>query len=349
MKPVLQTTIGWESSNRKRSHPFSESASLVDTEGVGLGLDVFVDAVLHPVVERGCVAVPRLASIDPVARSVCVDVGGMEITGWSDGAGRIRLADAYGRPSGMLVPGPGWEQVEMSSRRREFDDARFAASVCCVVECPGVLRMLFGDKATTRQRVEIKGDDALRPVLRRADYGGILRFDATAGAPKSSEGGVRRIMFVSFSDSLIQVSEQDSSTVMLTSPFSSREDVCWNAHREDSASTISDTCNDETVEKCDRPVPAPGGVTEIMALPTDAGGIAMVADDTPDFRNGVMVSTVDGTVTGTSGSSRPTADGKPVRDLISEFSSMRFGADAMVSGNGVKVWFPGSSYMRGGS
>ena len=339
MAGVLRSTVEWESSNAHRRHPFSEAASMRDSNGVELGNDVFVDAFLHPVVPEGVSAVPRLVAMDPAAGVVEINAG-VPLTGMiSEDSSSIRLEDATGRVAGVLVAGPGFASEFRSTRRREFADAMFAASVCAPVVCAGVSSLVCEGGTTSGRHLSISGDDVFRPVLTQTGTGARLRFDAYTDYGGSLDG-VRSILFVVDGNVAFDIARQDESTVLVVSPEASREDVCFNAHREDAVSTVSDTCGGDGDDEDDgcHPSDVPERHREIEAFPSESGNVSLVADDLPGFPNGVMVSTVQGGVF--TRSSRIDPSGKTADELVEEYSAQLPGM--LSRGAGIRIWFPGS-------
>jgi hypothetical protein len=206
----------------------------------------------------------------------------------------MELYDAHGRHAGSLVLGQGWSREFESARKWEFSSIAFCAFVSCPVVYAGVEAIVApnGDEAINRS-IRVEGDDCISPVLEENDGRFELSFDAVFDPGMSGdEGAVRQIVFAAVGRTLFSISSDGGADVLLSTPEIDRDDVCHQAHREDSVSTVSDTC-----ERPPSPCPDPHIPTkhdEIPICPSDSGAINLVAYDVLGLRNAVKVDAVQG-------------------------------------------------------
>lgn len=140
----------FENENRYRSYPFSESASLEDTDGFVLSQDVVVDAILYPVNPSGLVRLTRLDFLDGVIEFS--DDSGVVASGRIPSSGRSAWVydvagfedhtcggiPAVGKPVGRVVFGPGLERETRTGRAHLYDGAVMAPSSVCPIAYSGV-------------------------------------------------------------------------------------------------------------------------------------------------------------------------------------------------------------------
>lgn len=284
--------------NSYRSYPFSETESLQDSDGVPLQDDIFVDAMMYPIVlTDGDVHLDSLdCSVDPpVAEAHC---GGIALQGaYEASMGTIEFKDPRGRHAGSLVCGPGWPREMASRRKRMFAGLRFAPTACRPVVHDGVegLVLPVGEE-TSRKNIVLTGSNGLEPVIRDTPTGKVLRIDAHAPETEASSPVVRGLLFTVFGRaafSLAMADPNDESTVLLAGSGFDREDVCWQAHQEDAVSTVVDTC-EEPVESCHTPeLPLPDPLP-LEVCSTESGAIYLVSDDLANQRNPFKISLVHG-------------------------------------------------------
>lgn len=324
-----------ESSNEYRSYPFAENVRLVDTDGAELATDIFVDALLCPIVHEAREL--YLQSLDFSNGEVTVGDGSVVLSGSGDErAGTIELYDAHGRHAGFLVCGEGWDRERGTMRRRSFEGVKFSSFVTSPVVYNGVESIVTPDgPRTTRRNIVLEGDDTLTPVVDRSGAGGyVLSFDAMYDpGVRDTNGAIRQIVFAAFGKTVFSVSEADEGEVILATPMLDREDVCWQAHREDAVSTVVDTC--EPHEACP-PKDVPYRSERVDVCPTEEGLVTIATDNAIGFRNPVHVSTI----------SSPAAPNVPViEDGMTEEGIVRQGeklrARPVQIGNGVEISIPG--------
>lgn len=153
--------IEWRDSNDDRKYPFSDSAGLVAETGLPLPSDAFLDAVFYPIDLVGTLylsKVDKAAGVLEIADSADASVKGTaEITG----AGVLEFSDAYDRPAGTLVLGPGFESLSTITLL-DAQNATFAAACVFPQNQLGVRGFLLPDGTLVTGEVVIRGEDGIR-------------------------------------------------------------------------------------------------------------------------------------------------------------------------------------------
>lgn len=324
-----------ENLNSLRNYPFAESVVVKDDNGAPLSSDVFVDAILHPIVSVPSLV--NLASVDFVhGGEVTLLCGDIVLKGHAEkNASTMDLYDGHGRRSGTLGLGDGWQREYETFTVRRFSNAVFCSAVTCPIVYDGVEGFdLPSGEETTRKNVVFVGDDCLTPVIERSNAGTTLSFDAIFDpGKKENEGAVRQIVFAAIGKTVFSISRYNGSSVLVTTPMLDREDICWQAHREDSVSTIVDTC--EETPKCpEKPIPTQN--QEIVVCPSEIGSISIVADDVIGLKNPIKIGALQGVQV------VPTSDNKSGRTIE---ETMDIGSEAVerptIVGSGIKIYIPG--------
>ena len=323
-----------ESSNSYRNYPFSEHANIYDNNGVYLATDVFVDAILYPIVKENT----KLFLTNIVADSVIVSMENDETLSGTYYNGVIELYDSYNRHAGTLICGNGWEREKKSGRNRSFNGIEFSSAVCCPIVHNGVLRIGNSDNSsyTTCKNVKLVGDDCITPVIEHTNLGNVLSFDVQAPFYSSyEENAVKQVIFASYGDTLFDLLEMPSgNTVYLSAPQLSREDVCWQAHKEDSVSAVVDTCENDVILCPSENIPYK--IQDIRICPSEIGSVNILTDDSANYKNSIHISTTEGNTT-------PQAiqlvEGMSQDDMIEEGSKSL--DRPKQSGNGIIISIPG--------
>jgi len=320
--------------NSYRNYPFSESSSLLDTSGAALPSDVVVDAFMYPVVSSAePIRITRINASRGVAEAEC---GQVALSGeYADGC--VEFKDALGRHAGSLVCGPGWGRESSSGVDREFDGAWLSSRVCCPVVYDGVVSMTDENATwrTTRRDISFQGDGTITPVLEDKGLGPELRFDAQFFSEPDTKSVVRQIVFACAGESLFDVEEVDDGVVEVIAYPVDRDDICWQAHREDAVSVVVDAC--ERQEDCQPVIVGPKWKAFTTCM-TEVGSITISADDLVNYKNPIKVSVVDGS---TSRQSPQIPDGASSKDIMKEAGKM---LDRPITvGNGVMIGIPGVS------
>ena len=343
---ILSTTTGiryveHENLNSYRNYPFSETAGLNDSDGAAIAADVFVDAILYPVVSE---AIPlRLSLLDCAERYAEVTDGTVTIAGTVDGD-CIELYDGLGRHAGSLMLGPGWDREKASGRKRVFEDLRFSAAACCPVVHDGVTSLSDEDGTwrTRRRDLVLEGDGSIVPVIEETQFGPELRFDAQFSREGSGKRLVRQVLFAVAGQTIFAISDEadDSAVNLYTSPLD-REDVCWQAHKEDAVAVVADACSDSAEEGCPK-VFIGVRSQEAKVCPSDVGNVEIRAEDGVDYKNPVKVTPVEGETV----YPRPQVEtGMTQDEIFSEAQKML--QRPVTSGNGIRISMPGLGALNG--
>ena len=341
-----------ENSNAYRNYPFSEDAILVDDTGVTLATDVFVDAVLYPIVWNAAPIYLARMSFSQAAPEVEVSDGTVVLKGVVSG-GAVELYDALGRHGGTLVCGPGWAREAGMARKRVFGpEAVFCPQACCPVVFRGVVGLSDTPDATglgfnsedrvwrtSRRSIVLSGDGVVTPVLAEipgtdGDPGFELRFDVQFSPPSNPRNTINQIVLATVGATLFDVESAGNGGAVLSTPMLDREDVCWQAHKEDSIALVVDACEDDSAACVVPLVPNNNGVVEIC--PDDVGNISIMAENALGYKNALKVSTVEG---GTMAQRPQVQKGMSEEEAFQEASKM---LDRPISaGNGIRISIPG--------
>lgn len=328
-----------ENLNSYRNYPFAETANLDDTVGVALAQDVFVDAFLYPVVSEATeLSLTRFRMPDGY-----VEVSGdnVLISGTYEN-GTVELYDSRGRHAGSLVCGSGWEREKASGRDRTFEGLAFASTTCSPVIYAGVLSVSDEGETmrTTRRNIVFEGDGKIVPHLENNK----LWFDALPGEKTSSYmSPIRSILFVNEGKTLIRADEGlllGNNTAQILGLATegihfSREDICWQAHKEDAVAVVSDTCEEEDAPACP-PVEIPEVHDQFLVCADGMGFINVIATDYPNYKNPIHVATVAGQSIPQTANITP---GLSVEEMVDQGS--RLAAKPAVTGNGIRISIPG--------
>ena len=324
-----------ENENSLRNYPFAESCVLADEAGAALATDMFVDAVLHPIIRSE--AKVELKSIDfSKGGVVTLSCGESELTG-SAGADddTMDLYDSHNRRAGTLVLGDGWKREHDTLRLRTFSGIEFCPAATCPVVYNGVEGFVAPDGSeTTRKNVVFEGDECLTPVLEETNAGTVLSFDAIFDpVVATNEGAIRQIVFAAIGKTIFSISDDSDENVLVTTPELDREDICWQAHREDSVSTVADTCE----PKPDCPTTnIPTRREEIVVCPSEEGSVNIVADDVLGLKNPLKIGTVSGLQVVPTPENRT---GLTIEETMEIGSALQ--ARPVIVGNGVEISIPG--------
>lgn len=335
---IMSTASGlWyaehENLNSYRNYPFSETSDTKDKDGAELAADVFVDAMVYPVVPEPTGV--RLTELRSDTGEVFMECGsGDTLSGsWSDGS--VELYDGMGRHSGTLVCGPGWEREATTGRRRTFENLWLSAAVCCPVVHDGVIGMTDEDGSwrTSRKNLVMSGDGLITPVLTDTDHGPELRFDAQYAPNMRPRSVINQVVVAVCGRTVFDVAQVDDGTVEVYATDLDREDICWQAHKEDAVSVVVDACAEQ--EECPTPlVTSKAGVVPLC--PTDVGNVILAADDGVNYKNPIKISVVDGE---TSAQRPQITDGMSQAEMLIE--ARKTLDRPLTAGNAIMISMPG--------
>lgn len=298
----------FENLNRYRSYPFSESSSMLDSEGVALPCDVFSDAVLYPVNGSGGLF---MSALDCIGRTVEVsDASGVVMVGSL--APEAAVVDLYqnGRHAGTIATGPGFDREMAAGRRRVFEGtAEFAASAVCPIRHDGVSSIVFDGRAHTSEARTLKFAGRGRLVARSgigADGEPYMWFDVRSSMysspspgsndqPEDGDTPISRIHVVGEAGSLFMADMESSSRAYLFLRGMDRDDVCSRAHLADRVAIVRDTCENPDQESCtpdDGGGGGGGGGGFRMVL--SGCGVTLDTSDLVDYLNPVRIGPTSG-------------------------------------------------------
>ena len=354
---VSYTGLQWESTNAWLRHPFSESASFISTTGVELPNDAIVDAFVFPTFDAG----PWWDGIEPSPpKLVKADFGngilefsfnGGVLVGTMSEKGSARVVDENGADCGVVVKGPGWDGLSLSSVSMDFDGVELSSSAFCPVSVPGVSSFANEDRSvkTTCTNVEFVGDGVIKPIVERSPGNSPgdwrLRFDVYRKS-ESEPGVVRQLIVACVGRTPFDIADmeemEDGNAVFLSMPSVDRDDVCWNAHREDDASIVVDTCEPETSAECPPTIPPVRNRTITICPSEVTGAIEIVPGDTSDgYKNPIRISIVPG---------KPNLSGVRRVPGISNEELIELAGRAMgpadTYGNGIMISIPGTGVSK---
>ncbi len=173
----------WRNGNEEINYPFSDRATLENSDGIGVDQDLFDDARLYPI---GGDAGLYLTRINVTGTLVTFGIGdetnGELATGSYDvnsAPDQVRLVDAYGRAAGILVSSSDRLALLLSTYGpgdTVFEPAQteFAPTVAIPMPQVGVRGLLLDDGEIISGDLYLAGADGI--VLRLED--GFLRVDA---------------------------------------------------------------------------------------------------------------------------------------------------------------------------
>jgi hypothetical protein len=171
----------WRDQNEFSKYPFGDAATLVSTDGLGIGADTFIDATLYPI---GAEANLYITSIVVEARNITINIGNnsqLELAKASfdpfDTPDLLQVTDAFGRAAGILVSTAlrlsrfqGWS---VGTHTFAEGASEFAASVVIPTPETGVRGFITPGGGLVAGETWIVGDNGV--VVREED--GNIRID----------------------------------------------------------------------------------------------------------------------------------------------------------------------------
>ena len=169
----------WRDSTEYIKYPFTDAATLINTEGDTVPTDLFIDARIYPIGGSYRQFLSRVTIDDNVEITISdgtgeIATGSFEFNYEID---LIRLVDTYSRPAGVLVS--TWEKLQTLINWipgiHEFEQAQteFAASIVTPQPAAGVKSIVLADGTVFTGEVILVGHDGI--VLREDE--GTIRFD----------------------------------------------------------------------------------------------------------------------------------------------------------------------------
>lgn len=159
----------WRESHETTNYPFADGATLRNAAGYFIPEVTFLDAILYPI--GGLVGL-YLSKIDVQHESATLYVGDSRNTERCYGEfnllsppDSVVLADAYGRPAGMLVSEPERLAIFQSWAAElhvfEVEQTEFVADVCVPTPEIGVRGFVLEDGSVFTEDVWMLGDDGI--------------------------------------------------------------------------------------------------------------------------------------------------------------------------------------------
>lgn len=261
--PLILSTE-FENQNARRAYPFEDNATMVDTSGVALPLDLLLDAHIcpiwtggmeepytryesgmrdsvHDVVGMAAEFGVYLSKIDRAASLMYIsDASTGDVVGTASYAGAIagdyievREPGVYARHVGMLYLGAGVLDIAVGPAVSEFvpSATSFCASCISYVCTAGVTDLVIPSGDRFHGNVTLTGENGVVVNTRKEDGRSYLRFDVI-GVPNASpeDCGVPRpickIVVTRTSDSMFIPAKYDNSVLAITADGISLDDIC---------------------------------------------------------------------------------------------------------------------------
>lgn len=335
----------FENRNSNRNYPFDSRTIVEDDDGVELATDVFVDAIFYPVNQSSPV---RLVEADFSSGKVVV-VSDERCSGTISG-NRVEIYTEAGKHFGTIVLGAGIDRETASGRKRTFDNLLFSSTCVVPVKMNCVTRVYTSSGVAVDSRiVRMRGVGRLETVAGRELVDGelvdTLKFNVRSRRgggdmpPSDSRPKLTTLVIVEKSGSVFSATRIGDDSALVRAKALTREDVCYQAHLEDSVSSVYDTCApssegpdpDLSCNPCDLPPPA-GDRFEITGC-----AVSLVASDLLNYRNPVKITTIGGSFSVDS----PRISGSVSKDEAEKEASRLIYSQIGV-GNGIRIEIPGA-------
>lgn len=335
----------FENRNSNRNYPFDSRTIVEDDDGVELSTDVFVDAIFYPVNQSSPV---RLVEADFSSGKVVV-ASDERCSGTISG-NRVEIYTEAGKHFGTIVLGTGIDREMASGRKRTFDNLMFSSACVVPVKINCVTRVYTSSGVAVDSRiVRMRGVGRLETAAGRELVDGelvdTLRFNVRSPRgggdmpPSDSRPKLTTLVIVEKSGSVFSATKIGDDSALVRAKALTREDVCYQAHLEDSVSSVYDTCAPSSggpdpglsCNPCDLPPPT-GDRFEITGC-----AVSLVASDLLNYRNPVKITTIGGSFSVDS----PRISGSVSKDEAEEEASRLIYSQIGV-GNGIRIEIPGA-------
>jgi len=178
--------IEWRDSNDDRKYPFSAGAGMQADTGLELPDDAFLDAVFYPIDLSGSLYLSKIDKADGLVEIADSADGSIKGTAAIvPGTELIEFGDEYGRPTGTLVTGPGFDSLS-NITLLDARNATFAAACVFPQNQRGVRGFLLPDGTLVTGVVIIRGENGIRADSAMEDGKFVIRLQA-AGVGSSSD------------------------------------------------------------------------------------------------------------------------------------------------------------------
>lgn len=212
----------WQTSNKDRAHPFSESVTTISTNGTELPNDVFTDGFFYPI---NLVGNLYISEINYTANTITIaDSEDGAIKGSSAntfGSGKHEFYDELGRYIGCLIEGPGAANLGIDLSF-DADRGRLAAAVVYAQNQQGVRGLKLEDGTVLTGEVTLIGTDG---VVLSTNNDGTIRVDivGTPGNPDLLAPIVKNL--VVYGNCVLNAT-QAVNVAEITSIYDSPRDIC---------------------------------------------------------------------------------------------------------------------------
>jgi hypothetical protein len=212
----------WQSSNKDRAHPFSESVTTVSTVGIELPNDVFTDGFFYPI---NLVGNLYISEINYTAGTITIaDTADGSIKGTSTdsfGSGKHNFYDDIGRYVGCLIEGPGAANLGIDLNLTA-STGLLAAAVVYAQNQQGVRGLKLEDGTVLTGEITLIGTDG---VVLSTNNDGTIRVDivGTPGNPDLLDPLIKNI--VVYGNCVLNAT-QDGNVADITSIYDRPRDIC---------------------------------------------------------------------------------------------------------------------------
>ena len=222
----------FENENSFRAYPFAEGSVLEDNNGEPLDTSMFIDAMMYPSNPYGRV---RITAIDFERNTIEVsDDNG--VIGVGDIGDNIKIYN-NGTLIGRILT---HNLVSTAAARREFDNLYFASSCVLAFNPAGVTGVRVGNEVLTG-KIVLDSSDTVTPELVSNNGEYYLSLNIIASQVSSDTPSIKRIFVLRSQGTIFDVGEFNVNSLKVSLGPVSRDDICENAHREDSID-IYDKC-----------------------------------------------------------------------------------------------------------
>ena len=340
--------VEFENRNSNRNYPFDSRTIVEDDDGVEFATDVFVDAIFYPVNQSSPV---RLVEADFSSGKVVV--ASDERCSGTIAGNRAEIYTEAGKHFGTIVLGAGIDREMASGRKRTFDNLLFSSACVVPVKMNCVTRVYTSSGVAVDSRiVRMHGVGRLETVAGRELVDGelvdTLKFNVRSPRgggdtpPSDSRPKLTTLVIVEKSESVFNATKIGDDSALIRAKALTREDVCYQAHLEDSVSSVYDTCAPSpspggsdpglSCNPCEPPSPPLGDRFEITGC-----AVSLVASDLLNYRNPVKITTIGGSFSVDS----PRISGSVSKDEAEEEASRLIYSQIGV-GNGIRIEIPGA-------
>jgi hypothetical protein len=262
----------WQSSNKDRAHPFSESVTTISTNGIEFPTRVFTDGFFYPINLVGSLYISEVnytANTITVADSEDGSVKGISSSIF--GSGKHEFYDEIGRYIGCLIEGPAAANLD-ADYAFTADTGLLAVAVVYAQNQQGVRGLKLEDGTVLTGEVTLVGTDG---VVLTTNNDGTIKVDivGTPGDPNLLSPIIKNIVVYG---NCVLLATQNDNVADIISIYDRPQDICTakaNIITPDGLFPIEDS--DPCVEPPEPPVwePCPPALDPGSPIPPcDHGG-----------------------------------------------------------------------------